>query len=71
MGEQAKIVKPLEEKDYRAALAILWTILTFAVTLFTIHVGWAPQDVLALTGSFNALDIIFIKGYFDAKKEEA
>lgn len=61
-----KTVK-LEEKDYRGILAILWTALTFIILGFAIGKGWSPQEVIALAGCLSALDIVFIKGYFDSK----
>ena len=70
MAEDIKFIK-IREKDYRAALAFLWSILTFLLLFYAIKVGWDTQEVLSLAGSLFALDIIFIKAYFDAKEAHA
>lgn len=62
-----EIPKPTEQ-DYRAILAFLWTILTFATIFYAMLKGWNPQDIISIIGSMFALDIIFVKGYFDAKE---
>jgi len=57
------------EKDYRAWLAFLWTILTFAVVFYLAYKGYAVQDIAAITKEMFVLDGIFIYAYFKGKEK--
>jgi len=58
----------LTETDYRAVLAFLWTILTFAIIFYLIYKGGAIQDVASIAGLFLPLDAVFIQSYFKSKE---
>lgn len=56
------------ESDYRAWLAFLWTIATFAVVAYAMHNTMSVQDILSLAALFLPLDAVFIQSYFKSKE---
>lgn len=56
------------ETDYRAWLAFMWTVLTFALVFILILRENNLQDVGIIVGLFLPLDAVFIQSYFKAKE---
>ena len=63
-------IKPPEEKDYRAWIAIGILIITGLVTFYGMYLGWSTTEILAILAFFGPLLTAAITYYFVQKTEE-
>lgn len=63
-----------QEKDRRAILAFMWTLLTGALAFLGVFMAyqgkWKVEDITSLLSVFIPLDAIFIRDYFHDKAEK-
>jgi drug/metabolite transporter (DMT)-like permease len=68
-GERVS-VRPATERDYRALITVVLLLLTGAVAIYGMYLGWTTTEILAIMAFFGPLLTAAITYYFVGKTEK-
>jgi len=58
------------ERDYRALITVILLILTGAICLYGMNLGWTTTEILAIMAFFGPMDTAAITYYFVGRQVE-